>query len=122
MKSEAKVCRNFAGILPELNGNLPNFAKIQNPAVTADKLQPTPDHMTNAALLASSSARPLPRPLSANLKQKTLDHITKGSSQVAMSRARLQRSVQPGSNGGDLPDRRPNRADPETASLVRASL
>ena len=65
MKSEAKVCRNFAGILPELNGNLPKFAKIQNPAVTADKLQPTPDHMTNAALLASSSARPLPRPLSA---------------------------------------------------------
>ena len=41
---------------------MPNFAKIQNPAVTADKLQPTPDHMTNAALLASSSARPLPRP------------------------------------------------------------
>ena len=38
--------------------NLPNFAKIQNPAVTADKLQPTPDHMPNAALLASSSARP----------------------------------------------------------------
>ena len=35
-----------------------NFTKIQNPAVTADKLQPTPDHMPNAALLASSSARP----------------------------------------------------------------
>ena len=37
---------------------MPNLAKIQNPAVTADKLQPTPDHMTNASLLASSSARP----------------------------------------------------------------
>ena len=42
------------GLLPEL----PNFAKIQDPTVTADKLQPTPDHMTNAALLVSSSARP----------------------------------------------------------------
>ena len=49
--------------IPEFCPNLPNVAKIQNPAVTADKLQPTPDHMTNAALLASSSARPLPRPL-----------------------------------------------------------
>ena len=46
--------------IPELNfcRNLPNVAKIQNPAVTADKLQPTPDHITNAALFASSSARP----------------------------------------------------------------
>ena len=43
-----EFCRNF--ICPI------NFAKIQNPAVTADKLQPTPDHVPNAALLASSSA------------------------------------------------------------------
>ena len=49
----AKICLNFAGII-----EFAEFAKIQNPAVTADKLQPTPDHMPNAALLASNSARP----------------------------------------------------------------
>ena len=62
----------FAGILPEFHFHItlfkqilePEFrefaqcCQIQNLAVTADKLQPTLDHMPNAALLASSSARP----------------------------------------------------------------
>ena len=72
-----KICRN-----------LPNFSKIQNPAVTADKLQPTPDHMPNAALLASSSARPLPRPLSAMVvsavPSRCGGHLRRRSRRVAL--------------------------------------
>ena len=57
----AEIRIDFAGIFwgeSEFCRNLSKFAKIQNPAVTADKLQPTPDHMPSAALLTRSSARP----------------------------------------------------------------
>ena len=46
--SNRSSSRNVARMLPEFA----EFAKIQNPAVTTDKLQPTPDHMPHATLLA----------------------------------------------------------------------
>ena len=85
-----EFCRNF---VYEVYRNLPSFAKIQNPAVTADKLQSTPDHMPNAALLASSSARPAAA--LRDIREANADCVrcsTRFPGQMHHTNARVQRS------------------------------